>query len=150
MNQSTQQVIDDLKTLLQGTRMGKSTYEDYLVQVKSEPLRKQLNEALRIFSHHETALAQHLHALDASAEEEFKIGSIMSEFFEKMKAEMANDDRKLLDYAVRAIDMALKSCQDFKKRHTHLEKDLLESINELEKDYKFIYQSLIDLKLDED
>lgn len=150
MSQSKMDVVHDLNTLLEGCHMGASTFHDYLEQTQAISLKTVLNNALMVFRKHEIALNHHLEALNEDSEEEIKLGSIMAEFFEKIKAQMATDDRQLLDYATRGIDMGLKACQDFKKKHEHLHHDLLQSINELEKDYKKIYQNLIDLKLDQD
>lgn len=150
MSQSKEEVVHDLNTLLEGCHMGAATFLDYLNQTRSVSLKAVLTEALNLFRKHEAALNHHLEALDHNSEEELKIGGILAEFFEKIKAELAVSDRQLLDYAIRGIDMGLKACQDFKKKHHDLHHDLLKSVNELEKDYKQIYQNLIDLKLDED
>ncbi len=150
MSQSTREVCQDLNTLLEGCHMGSATFQEYLSQTCSSHLKTTLTEALTIFRHHETALKHHIEALGESCQDEIKIGGIFAEFFEKMKAELAVNDRQLLDYAVRGIDMGLKACQDFKKKHHGLQMDLLKSVEDIESDYKRIYQNLIDLKLNQD
>lgn len=148
MSQSKEDIIHDLNTLLQGTHMGSSTFMDYCNATQSKDLKKALNHALTIFRKHEEALIQHLRRLDEKQSENSSLGSFFAEFFEKIKAELANNDCTLLDYAIRGIDMALKAVQDFKKKHHGLQQDLLDAINDMEKDYRKIYQDLIDLKLE--
>lgn len=150
MSQSKQEIVKDLNTLLQGTSMGINTYRDYLHSAQAEELRKRLSEALRVFEKHEMDLKEHIQNLDSSYEKTVSFSGIMAEFFEKIKAELAENDRTLLDYAIKGIDMALKAAQDFKKKHHDLEQKLLHAVDEMEEDYRSIYQSLIDLKLDND
>lgn len=150
MSQSKMDVVHDLSTLLQGCHMGSSTFQEYLGQTQSSALKTVLIDALDIFRKHEIALTQHIQALHSNTEEDITLSGLIGEFFEKMKAQMADDDRKLLDYSIKGIDMGLTACQDFKKRHHDMQPDLVESIDQLESDYKQIYQKLINLKLDLD
>ncbi len=129
--------------------MGESTFKEYLLQTDSFLLEKELTEALTIFHKHEMALNERVKSIDPNASDNEKITGIISEFFEKIKAQFANDDRTLLDYAIQGIDMGLKAVQDFKIKHAPVDELVLNAINDMEEDYKFIYQRLVDLRLDQ-
>lgn len=150
MSQSKMDVVHDLSKLLQGCHMGSSTFQEYLGQTQSSALKSILIESLDIFRKHEIALTKHIQALQSNTEEDITISELIAEFFEKIKAQMADNDRKLLDYSIKGIDMGLTACQDFKKKHHDMQHDLVESIDQLESDYKQIYQKFINLKLDSD
>ncbi len=147
--QTNQAVIDDLTTLLEGTSMGINTFLSYLKEVQALPLKEALVNAVEVFKKHDKALREHIVNCGECASEDTKISVMMAEFMEKMKAQVASDDRSLLDLATNGIDMALKAVKDFKKKHQDLREDCLDAINAMEDDYKKIYQTLIDLKLNE-
>lgn len=150
MSQSKNDVLKDLNTLLQGTAMGINTYKDYLSACQAVALKKTLSDALKVFEKHKNELEKHIQSLESQYQTKASIKEAIAEFFEKIKAELADNDRTLLDYAIKGIDMALKAVQDFKKKHHGLQHDCLKAIDEMEKDYRKIYQDLIDLKLDKD
>lgn len=150
MSQSEVDAIHDLNTLVSGSEMGISTFQDYEQAACSKELKEILRNSIQIFQDHRASLIRHRSDLGGAPQEDLKIAGFFSEIVEKFKAEMASDDRQLLDYSLRAIDMGIKACQDFKKRHEDLDQNILDSIEKLEKDYKRIYQDLTDLKLDQD
>ncbi len=147
MSQSAYDVAQDLNDLLSGCSMGITTYLDYLQHVQSERLKTTLNHAIDVFRNHEKSIQNHIHAINGNVEPTFKLSAAVAEFFEKVKAELASSDDQLLDYALNGIDMGLKATHDFKIRHHGLQHDCLESVNQLESDYKMIYHELTQIKL---
>ncbi len=146
--QTNQQVIDDLTTLLEGCNMGINTFLDYVKETNSNQLKNELVNSIEVFKNHEKHLKNHIKTLGVRASGETKISVLVAEFFEKIKAQTSPDDRKILDLAINGIDNALKAVQDFKKKHAHMNEETKSAVEELENDYKKIYQNLIDLRLD--
>ena len=146
MNETRTKIIQNLNTLLQGCHMISNTFKEYLEQTESINLKSELNHALTIFHHHEIALINHIHLLDATATIQIQLSIMMMEFFEKIKAQFATHDRERLGYAISCIDMGLKSCQDFTSTHCMEPPEILGPVTIMEKDYKELYKRLIELR----
>ncbi len=147
MEPTTETICQDLNELLQGCHMGADVFQQYLASTKDPMLKQILIDSLDVFKKHEIELTQRINERNADATDSIPMMAAVGSFFEKMKAIMADDDKKILDECVRALGMGINACQTFKEKHDYLEETLLNAVNELEKDYKHLYAELTSLKL---
>ncbi len=147
MESRTEEICQDLNELLQGCHMGAQVYQEYLASAKDPMLKRVLVHSLDVFKKHEIELTERINERNSDATDSIPVMAAVGSFFEKMKAVMADDDKKILDECIRALGMGLTGCQNFDEKHPDLEETLRNAVKDLEKDYKLLYAELTALKL---
>lgn len=147
MEPTVKEVCQSLNELLQGCHMGAQVYQEYLASAKDPMLKRILVRSLDVFKKHEIELTKRINERQTDATDSIPIMAAVGSFFEKMKAVMADDDKKILDECIRALGMGLNACQTFKEKYPNLEETLMNAVNDLERDYKILYAEMTSLKL---
>lgn len=147
MESRTEEICQDLNELLQGCHMGAQVYQEYLASAKDPLLKRVIVRSLDVFRKHEIELTKRINERHSDASDSIPVMAAVGSFFEKMKAVLAEDDKKILDECIRALGMGLNACQTFKEKYLHLEDTLLNAVNDLERDYKLLYAEMTSLKL---
>ncbi len=147
MNETETTLIQDLNELLQGTHMGASTFKEYLSQARNGELHTLLEESLALFHTHEKELTHRILDRGGNPEDDVPVMGMISSFFEKIKTMMAENDEQILDYALRALDMGMKSTKQFEEKHASENMEAAQLAEEMIKGYKEQYKKLTHLKL---
>ncbi|MDS0525341.1 PA2169 family four-helix-bundle protein [Clostridium sp. SHJSY1] len=128
-------VIHEMNKFLKGIHMGGTTFKDYLEKAKSFKLKEDLTQIIESFKRHEEAITKRINQLGGNASDTVGLMGMMGEFFEKVKLISANTDEEILEHAINAMEMGIKSGNKFIDEHKDLEESLLKEVKAIVDDY---------------
>lgn len=143
-----QQFITELNKFLKGIRMGTETFKTYQEKAKDEKLIQELTSILTEFNHQEEKVISTIKNLDGEPNDNLGIAGEMATMLEKLKNILVNNDKEIIEHAIKAIEMGIEggtkaviSCEEL-LQDSHIAKEL----NYMIKKYHHILKNLVTLQ----
>lgn len=147
MTQNKIGLIEDLNKLFKGAHKGSGVFKEYLLKTTAPELQTLLSHALDIFNHYEVSIAKHLAHLNGEKEDDLGILASINEFVEKIKTIVIDSDGDIVTHATQALDYELKEIQTFFANELILPESIKNTIDQLELDYKALYEQFSDYRI---
>ncbi|MGM9977493.1 MAG: DUF2383 domain-containing protein [Clostridium sp.] len=129
-----QKLIDDLNKFLRGVHMGGATFKDYLEKAQDVKLKNELRIIVESFKRHEEAITHRIELLGGNAADTLGFIGILGEKWEEIKLMVVDSDEKVLDYAIKAMNMGLEQGNKFIAEHEDLEPDIKREVEKIVED----------------
>ena len=101
-------LIEEMNKFLKGTHMGAQTFRDYIKKSKDEGLKNELIKIIEAFKKHEECATRHIEKLGGEPADTTGLAGELSNFFNKLKNITINEDKEVLEHAIKAMDMGIK------------------------------------------
>lgn len=101
-------LIDEMNKFLKGTHMGAQTFRDYIKKSKEDSIKKELTTIMEAFKKHEECATRHIEKLGGEPADTTGLAGELSGFFNKLKNITVNEDKEVLEHAIKAMDMGIK------------------------------------------
>lgn len=101
-------LIEEMNKFLKGTHMGAQTFRDYIKKSKEDSIKKELTTIMEAFKKHEECATRHIQKLGGEPADTTGLVGELSGLFNKLKNITVNEDREVLEHAIKAMDMGIK------------------------------------------
>lgn len=137
-----QKLIDDLNKFLRGVHMGGATFKDYLEKAQDEKLKNELRIIVESFKRHEEAITHRIELLGGDATDTLGLIGMLGETWEEIKLMVVDSDKKVLDYAIKAMNMGIEQGNKFIAEHEELKPDIKREVEKIVEDNEKHIQKL--------
>lgn len=129
------EVIKEVDKFLKGIHMGGATFKGYLEKAKDNSLKNELVQIIESFKRHEEAITNRIEILGGDASDTLGIIGTMAEIFEKIKNLTIDNDKEVVEHAIKAMNMGIEQGEKFLKEHGRVNKELDGEMEAIVKDY---------------
>ena len=128
-------IINEMNKFLKGIYMGIISLKDYYEKAHAMPIKKDIESIINSFKGHEEAIIRKIQQLGGEPTDSIGLTGLMGEVFQKIKLIPADEDKEIVQQAVKAMEMGMKNANKFLKEHDYFENDLKDTISGVIKDY---------------
>lgn len=137
------ELVKEVDKFLKGIHMGGATFKGYLEKAEGNELKEELVQIIESFKRHEEAITHRIESLGGDASDTLGIIGTMAEIFEKIKNLTINNDKEVVEHAIKAMNMGIEQGEKFLRENKEVNKELDGEMEAIVKDY---YTHLNNLK----
>ena len=134
-SQDNKDIINEMNKFLKGIYMGIISFKDYYEKAHAMPIKKDIESIINSFKGHEEAVIRNIQELGGDPTDSIGLTGLMGEVFQKIKLIPADEDREVVQQAVKAIEMGIKNANKFLQEHDYFADDLKGTITGIIADY---------------
>lgn len=127
--------IEEMNKFLKGVHMGSTTFKDYVEKAESIDVKVILLEIIDSFKKHEKIITESIEELNGIATDSIGMAGKIGEFFEKIKLVAANNDKEILERAIKAVEMGIEQGNKFISENNNLPQPLMDKVKGTVADY---------------
>lgn len=142
------EIVKELNDFLRGIHMGYDTFKIYEDKAQDKYLKDELSKVLSTFTSQKAKIISYIDEFNGDAKDSLGIGGEVASMFEKLKDIFMNNDEEILNNALKAMDMGIKSSEKviFSLDNISTDKSIVNTIDNMVNEYKILFDKLNKLK----
>lgn len=138
------ELIKELNKFLRGIHMGANTFRVYQDKAKNQDLKNELVKSMEVFRKQDEKVSSYIKKLGGEPTNSLGVAGGMASMFEKLKDMFIDDEKKLIEHTINAIDMGIEGGHSLLNSYKdeNLDKSIFQHLNEMVSEYKVIKNRL--------